>query len=210
MGPQDTYHKEMSDFVPQNAANALVAVGSNHSANIADVAEILRKASSELVARGAVIRSQSRLFETPCFPAGAGPDFVNGVIVVADVVDPAAFLARLHDVEKEFGRERKVRWGQRILDLDLIGWGNRVLPDRDTVQRWMDLPLEKQADVAPDHLILPHPRMQDRAFVLVPLMDVAPDWIHPVTGLSVRQMHNALSQEARDAVKPLDKLGIRA
>lgn len=56
---------------------------------------------------------------------------------------------------------------------------------------------------APDRLILPHPRAHERAFVLVPLADVASDWVHPVFGQTVRAMHEALSQDARDEVVPL-------
>jgi len=77
-----------------------------------------------------------------------------------------------------------------------------VLPDVSTYRVWQDLPLERQTQVAPDTLILPHPRVQDRAFVLVPLADVAPEWRHPVSGQTVRQMLNALSPEARAEVVP--------
>jgi 2-amino-4-hydroxy-6-hydroxymethyldihydropteridine diphosphokinase len=81
--------------------------------------------------------------------------------------------------------------------------GDSVLPDAATQDRWRLLPSEAQIGSTPDQLILPHPRMQDRAFVLVPLADVAPDWVHPRTGLSVRQMLAALPAEDRDAVTPL-------
>jgi len=64
------------------------------------------------------------------------------------------------------------------------------------------LPLDVQKTATPAQLILPHPRLAERAFVLVPLMDVAPDWVHPVTARSVRQMHDALPQAARAEVVP--------
>ena len=91
----------------------------------------------------------------------------------------------------------------RTLDLDLLAWGDSVLPDSATQDSWRALPPEAQVRAVPDGLILPHPRLQDRAFVLVPLADVAPDWVHPRTGLTVRQMLAALPAADRDAVKPL-------
>ena len=89
------------------------------------------------------------------------------------------------------------------MDLDLLGFGDEVIPNRAEFLRWHDLPGDSQAKEAPDQLILPHPRMQDRGFVLVPLAEVAPDWIHPVLGQSVAQMLAALDPaEIRD-VRPL-------
>ena len=207
---QDTYHSKMSEFVSQIATNALVAVGSNEASRQGDVTETLCEAVKSLAQRGVVIRAESRFFSTPCFPAGAGPDFVNAAIAVSDVQDAAGFMTLLHEVESEFGRVRQNRWGQRTLDLDLIALGGTILPDPDTLQTWIDLPLSQQSKIAPDRLLLPHPRVQDRSFVLVPLMDIAPDWIHPLSGLSVRQMHDALPIEDRASVKPLDKRGNRA
>ena len=97
-------------------------------------------------------------------------------------------LQLLHRIEAEMGRERVDRWGTRTIDLDLLGVGDQVLPVINTQTYWRDLPPQIQEQTTPDQLILPHPRLQDRAFMLVPLMDVAPDWMHPVLGLSVAQM----------------------
>ena len=148
----------------------------------------------------------SRFFATPCFPAGAGPDYVNAaaVIVPAEGMQPADVLAALHQIEAAFGRSRLSRWGMRTLDLDLLACGAQVLPDAGTQTRWRDLSPEDQPREAPDQLILPHPRLQDRAFVLVPLADVAPDWRHPVLHLTVAEMLAALPQADRDAVRSLE------
>lgn len=152
---------------------------------------------------GLVIRSVSRFYATPCFPAGAGPDYVNAALRVRSDLDATALLDLLHEAENHFGRVRTQRWAGRSLDLDLIACGDLVTPDHDTVDHWITLPIEQQARVAPDQMVLPHPRIQDRGFVLVPLADVAPDWQHPILQRSVKQMLDALpSAELRD-IRPL-------
>jgi 2-amino-4-hydroxy-6-hydroxymethyldihydropteridine diphosphokinase len=137
---------------------------------------------------GIEVAKTSRFFSTPCFPAGAGPDYVNAAAVLHAKLSALDMLQLLHRIEAEMGRERVDRWGTRTLDLDLLGVGDQVLPDINTQTYWRDLPPQIQEQTTPDQLILPHPRLQDRAFMLVPLMDVAPDWMHPVLGLSVAQM----------------------
>ncbi len=145
----------------------------------------------------------SRFFKTPCFPKGAGPDYVNAVIALQTGRSPRELMDRLHRIEAEFGRERQVRWGQRSLDLDLLAFGQLVLPDDETYKNWVDLPQETQQLRAPEQLILPHPRMHERAFVLIPLLDIAPDWLHPVFGKTVREMAATLSSGEKTAVIPV-------
>ncbi len=184
---------------------ALVAFGANLPFAGEPPAATLRKALAALSEEGLEPLGVSRLFATPCFPVGAGPDYVNAAAVLdcGPEVDLASVLARLHAVEARFGRERAQRWGMRTLDIDLLAMGDSVVPDAETQDRWRLLPPEAQVRTTPDQLILPHPRLQDRAFVLVPLADVAPDWVHPRTGRSVRQMLGALPRADVDAVKPL-------
>lgn len=186
-------------------AQALIALGGNLPFEGDDPAVTLGKACAALVGEGLVIQSISRLYRTACFPAGAGPDYVNAAVVVEvpAEMDARSLLARLHAVEARFGRERLQRWGMRTLDIDLVGLGDSVLPDSATHDSWRNLPPGAQAREVPDQLILPHPRLQDRAFVLVPLADVAPGWVHPRTGHTVRQMLADLPQVDRDGVKPL-------
>ncbi len=163
------------------------------------------QAFRRLEAKGITGLVASRLYRTPCFPPGAGPDYVNAAFA-ADVpasLSAEAVLALLHEVEAEMGRTRDTRWGMRTLDLDLIALGDAVLPDTATQDHWRALALDTQKIAAPDRLILPHPRLQDRAFVLVPLADVAPDWLHPRLKLTVSQMLAALPATDRDEVVAL-------
>jgi 2-amino-4-hydroxy-6-hydroxymethyldihydropteridine diphosphokinase len=127
----------------------------------------------------------SPFYMTPAFPKGSGPDFVNAAAEIETSLSAHELLAFLHEIEAAAGRERLKRWAQRSLDLDLISYERAVLPNVERHKEWVNLPFEEQKNRAPNELILPHPRVQDRAFMLVPLRDVAPDWTHPVTGLSI-------------------------
>ncbi len=149
------------------------------------------------------LRAVSRFFLTPAFPAGSGPDFVNAAAILDTDLTAPDLLAHLHGVEAQFGRVRKDRWDARTLDIDLLALGDQVLPDAAGYRHWADLPPDRQRIETPDRLILPHPRLQDRAFVLVPLADIAAGWHHPVTGRSLTAMLAALPQADRDGVRPL-------
>lgn len=181
----------------------LIALGSNLNFDGGGPLNLLERAFGALEALGFVIRKRSRFYDTPAFPAGSGPIFVNAAASVEFDGTPTQVLALLHDVEAQMGRARAVRWGARTLDVDLIAAGDVVLPDEKTYAYWRDLPLKAQKTEVPPELILPHPRLSERAFVLVPLMDVAPEWCHPVSGKSLREMHDALSDAARAEVVAL-------
>ena len=180
-----------------------IAIGGNHNLKLCNVVRKIGMALSDFEHAGVKIRSVSRFFSTPCFPAGAGPDFVNAAVSINWNGDGDSLLQCLHALEDRYGRERTQRWGQRTLDLDVIGAGTTVLPDLEGFSRWRDLTPDRQRVETPDQLIMPHPRMQDRAFVLVPLADIAGDWCHPVSGVTVRQMVAALPPSDVEAVRPL-------
>lgn len=182
---------------------ALIALGSNLPSVAGTPAETIHNALSLLKDAGVKVLDVSRLYMTPCFPAGAGPDFVNAAATVVCELSPTDLLTLLHHVEARLGRVRETRWAGRTLDIDIIAIGDRILPDRETFLHWQNLPPDRQRDIAPSQLILPHPRMQDRGFVLIPLADIAPDWRHPVLDLSVTDMLRQLPESARQGVKPL-------
>lgn len=180
----------------------LVALGGNLPSEQGAPDDTLRAALADLEEAGLRILAVSRFFDTPCFPAGAGPDYVNAAARIEGRMTPRDLLDLLHRIEARHGRERLQRWGMRTLDLDLLAAGDTVLPDAATQTAWRDLPAAQQSRETPTDLILPHPRLQDRAFVLVPLADVAPDWVHPLTGQSVARMCAALPEDDRAAVRP--------
>ncbi len=182
---------------------AILGLGANLSLGDQSIRSTLESALAELASEDILVQKVSRFYATPCFPAGAGPDYVNAAALLATRLSPQDVLSRFHEIEESHGRVRKERWGGRVLDLDLLAWGARVMPDANTFRRWQTLPSERQKEQAPEQLILPHPRLQDRAFVLVPMHDVAPDWQHPVSGRTVTQMLADLSSEERNAVRAL-------
>lgn len=181
----------------------LVAFGANLQRDGRPPAATVRAAVAALPEAGLAIRRMSRLYASPAFPPGAGPDYVNAAAVVETDLPADAILAVLHRIEARFGRERGQRWGERVLDLDLLADGAAVLPDAATQDRWRGLALEAQKRRAPEQLILPHPRLQDRAFVLVPLAEVAPGWRHPRIGLTVAEMLAGLDPADVSSVTPL-------
>lgn len=184
----------------------LIALGGNLLFDGQPPEMTLRAAAGRLAALGLVGLHLSRLYRTPCFPAGAGPDYVNAAAAapVPAGWDAERVLSVLHMVEDEFGRARAQRWGMRTLDLDLLAVGGLVRPDAATQDAWRDLPADRQRQEAPDRLILPHPRLQDRAFVLVPLADVAPGWRHPRLGLTVAEMLARLDPDECRSVVALE------
>lgn len=196
----------MSDQLFQDANLALLALGANLPSSAGSPETTLRKSLSKLAKKsGLKLLSVSRFWRTPAYPAGSGPDFVNAAAVLSCRLPPDDLLAELHRIEAGFGRLRKgARWQARGIDLDLLAYGDLVLPDAATQDAWRALPPERQAEHAPEGLVLPHPRLQDRGFVLAPLAEVAPGWRHPRLGRSVAQMLADLPPGALAGMRPCD------
>lgn len=180
-----------------------VALGSNLEFNGQSPAAILSAALRALADRGCEIVAISRFYRTPAYPPGSGPEFVNACATLATRLRPEGLLALLHEVEAELGRTRTHRWEARVVDLDLLASGDLVLPDLETLTAWRNLPPDEQQRVAPDRLILPHPRLTERGFVLIPLADIAPDWHDPISGKSVIEMVSALPEAEKAAIRPV-------
>ena len=160
----------------------LVAIGANlPSPTHGSPRATCEAALAELSRRGLRIVRRSRWYESAPVPLADQPWYVNGVVAVGTDLPPEDLLALLHDVERQFGRQRRELNAARVLDLDLLAYGGLI------------------REAPPP--VLPHPRLAERAFVVLPLADVAPDWRHPVTGRSVADMRRALPPG--QAIRPL-------
>jgi len=182
----------------------LIALGSNLPLGEYDLASILRKALDDIdQIAGISVDRVSAWYRTPAWPAGSGPDYVNGAAAIQSLKSPDEILQEMHGVEKSLGRERRIRWGARTCDIDLIASEDLVLPSVPVVQNWIDAGPDRAR--APEELLLPHPRLQERAFVLVPLCDVAPDWLHPVLGKTSSQLLAELPAADKASVQPFEE-----
>ena len=181
----------------------LLALGSNLPSQFGSPIRTLQECLIYLNRNAVLVSAVSRFFQTPCFPEGAGPDYVNAAVAIETELSAPALLTELHKIESDFGRERVTRWGTRPLDIDLIGFESQVSPNASVWARWRELSPEQQTQEAPDELILPHPRLQDRGFVLAPLMDIASHWEHPVLGRTIAQMFADLPEFAQKEPQPL-------
>jgi 2-amino-4-hydroxy-6-hydroxymethyldihydropteridine diphosphokinase len=110
----------------------------------------------------------SNWWRTAPIPVSDQPDFVNGVVGLLGTLKPELLLEKLHNIEDSFGRQRLTVNSARTLDLDIIAMGETIRS-------------------APNP-VLPHPRAHERAFVLRPLLEIAPNWIHPVTKQTARNL----------------------
>ncbi len=134
-------------------------------------------AALEVLPPKVVVLAKSKIYETPAWGFEDQPPFLNMAIKGETGQKPEPLLAHLKQLETRLGREPSFHWGPRLIDIDLLYYGALV----------MDTP----------HLVIPHPHSHERAYVLVPLADIAPGLIHPILGKTVQQL-----------LKGLDKNGI--
>ena len=137
--------------------------------NLGDRLEHLHYAHQQIAMHLGQLIQYSAIYETAAWGNLHQPDFLNQVIVLETNHPPADVLERCLQIEKARGRERLQKWSARILDIDLLFYANQII---QTPQ-----------------LTLPHPQLHLRNFVLVPLLDVAPDFVHPVLQRTIRELY---------------------
>jgi 2-amino-4-hydroxy-6-hydroxymethyldihydropteridine diphosphokinase len=152
----------------------LIGLGANLPSDVGEPRATLEAALAELEREGVRVVARSRWYRSAPVPRADQPDYVNAVASVETVLNPRDLLALLHRIERKFGRVRGAPNVARTLDLDLLAYRDRV---------------SEGGEGAP---ILPHPRLHERAFVLLPLADIAPDWRHPRLGGTARELAAAL------------------
>ncbi|HEX8644594.1 MAG TPA: 2-amino-4-hydroxy-6-hydroxymethyldihydropteridine diphosphokinase [Allosphingosinicella sp.] len=139
-----------------------LALGSNRRSRHGSPEATLRAALVELDADRA-----SRIRATPAL-GPAGRSFANAAAIVASELDPPDMLAKLKEMERAFGRRVGRAWGPRVLDIDILLWSGGEWGEAE--------------------LVIPHPEMRRRRFVMEPLNEIAPDWRDPLSGATVRQL----------------------
>lgn len=140
-------------------------------ANIGPVRENFAKALKNIEKCGRVV-SVSSLYESDPVGPQDQPKFTNAVVKVKTELSPFELLDCLKAIEREMGRKKTKRWGPRVIDLDIIFYGNLV--------------------ISTDSLVIPHPRAHERRFVLEPLLEIEPDAWHPAKNMAVRDIHSGL------------------
>ena len=151
--------------------------------NLGERRQNLRRAVRALD-REMVVTAVSPIYETEPWGEPNQPDFLNICLAATTTQPPRQLLKSIKQIEQDLGREETYRWGPRLIDIDVIFYDDVV--------------------VAEEGLNIPHARLADRAFVLTPLADIAPDWVHPITGKTVVEMLNAVySTAVRRLPEPL-------
>jgi 2-amino-4-hydroxy-6-hydroxymethyldihydropteridine diphosphokinase len=151
----------------------LVALGSNQSGPWGNPEQTVRRALAELSNGPVKLKRASKLFQTAPFGVLNQPNFVNAVALIETALSPHTLLRRLHMIERQAGRKRGRRWGPRTLDLDLLDYHGLQMKQKGQVQK---------------ALVLPHPGIAERVFVLEPIAEIAPRWKHSVNHKTAASM----------------------
>jgi 2-amino-4-hydroxy-6-hydroxymethyldihydropteridine diphosphokinase len=162
-----------------------VALGTSLAFEGVSGVALLRQAVAAIETEGLTIGARSGVWRTAAWPPESGqPDYSNAVIELRDLkLSPHDLFDRLAAIEVRFGRERRERWAARTLDLDIVA-----------MDAWVG---------EFDGITLPHPRMQERAFVLAPLAEVSAGWVHPALGLDAAELLARLPAEGYSRVDDL-------
>jgi 2-amino-4-hydroxy-6-hydroxymethyldihydropteridine diphosphokinase len=137
----------------------------------------LNSAKDEIKKSVGLLAEESAIYQTAAWGKTDQPDFYNQVLLLQTTISPEALLLHLQQIEKKLGRERKEKWGARIIDIDIVYFGKTVLNTPD--------------------LLIPHPAIALRRFTLVPLVEIAPHFVHPV----LKKTNLVLLEECEDVLE---------
>jgi 2-amino-4-hydroxy-6-hydroxymethyldihydropteridine diphosphokinase len=153
--------------------------------NLGDRENYLREATRLIGEQVGEIVAKSAVYETAAWGKTDQPGFLNLALAVETKVLPLALLDVVLNIEQSLGRRRLEKWGARLIDIDIILYGNEVIDDKEQLQ-------------------IPHPEMQHRKFVLVPMVEIAPNLVHPVLKKSLSALLDTLADPL-----PVTKLTLR-
>lgn len=167
-------------------AQILVSLGSNFPGPWGTPAQTITRALAELQRPGVTVKSVSSFYETEAVGRPGQPSYVNAAAAIDTALPPEALLRLLKAIERAAGRRGGSPWGPRTLDIDILDY-------RGLVKHWRGShPRFARPGLRP--LVLPHPWIERRPFVLRPLLDVAPGWRHPVTRKSAREVWRSVAR----------------
>lgn len=144
--------------------------------NLGDREQLIEKAKQMLASKSLVLK-ESSIYSTEAWGGKAQGEFLNQVLLVSTEEEPLKFLSFLQTIERDLGREREIAWGDRTMDIDILYWQNQ--------------------EIQVPKLIIPHPHLQKRRFVLVPLAEILPQWMHPKLKKNSLELLEACEDESK-------------
>ena len=148
--------------------------------NLGDRRELIKEANRLLVLHFGIPKISSSIFETEAWGGKSAGNYLNQVLIFETAQSPENIMAIILDIEKEMGRQRDLKWGDRTMDIDILYFGNKI--------------------ISKPNLVIPHPFIQERRFVLVPLNETIPDFSHPILAKTHRELLESCSDTSRVVV----------
>ncbi|MEE2705199.1 MAG: 2-amino-4-hydroxy-6-hydroxymethyldihydropteridine diphosphokinase [Pseudomonadota bacterium] len=161
----------------------IIAFGANLNSHVGSPMVTIKSAISALQSRGIIFVKYSRFFETTPVPPSNNRNYINSVAIIETQMNPYELLNACHEVELMYGRERSYKNSPRTIDIDILAYNNIVIKNRK--------------------IQIPHPRLHEREFVMIPLGEIAPNWKHPFLNISISELISNL--ETNNKVFPLDE-----